>query len=78
MNPSAGSVAPRAVPPGVAPLRVGRAVPPVDGSSIVEVVCRASGLEVYERAGEGVVDALERRLRRLGLRLVVRRRAMCG
>jgi len=48
------------------------------GPSIVEIVCGPSGLEVYERAGEGAVDALEDRLRRLGLRLIVRRRAMCG
>lgn len=47
-------------------------------ASIVEVVVGASGLEVYERSGDGAVDALEERLGRLGLRLRVRRRGMCG
>ncbi|MFZ5768318.1 MAG: hypothetical protein ACOY3F_06425 [Bacillota bacterium] len=46
--------------------------------SIVEVVVGPSGLEVYERAGEGAVEALEHRLRALGLVLRVRRRAVCG
>lgn len=47
-------------------------------TSIVEVVVGASGLEVYERSGDGAVDALEERLGQLGLRLRVRRRGMCG
>lgn len=48
------------------------------GTSIVEVVCGPAGLEVYERSGEGALDALEERLHRLGLRLAVRRRGPCG
>lgn len=56
----------------------GRCGEVVTRPSIVEVVVTASGLEVYERAGEGAVDALEGKLRALGLRLSVRRRALCG
>lgn len=48
------------------------------GPSILEVVVGPSGLEVYERAGEGAVGALEERLRALGLMLRVRRRTPCG
>lgn len=46
--------------------------------SVVEVVVAPATLEVYERAGEGAVEALEQKLRALGLRLSVRRRSPCG
>lgn len=63
--PSAGSSAARCCRAGAAP-------------SILEVVVGPSGLEVYERAGEGAIGVLEQKLRALGLRLSVRRRSLCG
>lgn len=63
---------------GVAPVVRGENVPGGGVPSRVEVAVGPGRLVVFERSGEGACSRLEERLRRLGLRLVVRSTGPCG